>query len=135
MTIRKFSLHMLGREPINRFLHTSWREYAGMAAFIGGGALVLASLMGCSERPGQVAGAAITGYDAAVAAEIAYLETGKATPAQAICMRGVRLKADTGVKAVAAADKAGGATAAAVAGAQAAVDALAAVAANPNKGC
>lgn len=106
MTIRKFSLHMLG----------------------------LLALSACTQ-PGQVAGVAITGYDAAVAAEIAYLETGKATPAQAVCLRSVRLKADTGVKAVATADKAGGATAAAVVGTQAAVDALAAAAANPSKGC
>lgn len=95
----------------------------------------LLALAACGAKPGQVTGVTITGYDAAVAAEIAYLETGKATPAQAVCLRSVRLKADTSVKAVAAADKAGGATAAAVAGAQAAVDALAAAAANPSKGC
>lgn len=97
--------------------------------------LAVLALAGCAPQPGQVGGAAITGYDAAVAAEIAYLETGKATATQAVCLRSVRLKADKGVKDVAAADKAGGATTAAVAGAQAAVDALAAAAANPSKGC
>jgi hypothetical protein len=97
-------------------------------------ALLALPLAACGEKPGQVAAASITGYDAAVATEIGYLESGKATPAQALCLRSVRLKADTGVKQVAAADKAGGATAAAVAAAQAAVNELAAKAADP-KGC
>ncbi len=90
-------------------------------------------LAGCAQN--QVAAVAITGYDAAVVGEIAYLESGKATAAQAMCLRSVRLKADAGVKAVVAADKAGGASAALVAGAQAAVDQLAQAVANPGKGC
>lgn len=72
----------------------------------------------------QVSGSLLSAYDGAVALEVGYLDTGKATPAQATQLRQIRLDAYTKVQAVVAAEKAGGSTAALQAVANAAISEL-----------
>lgn len=91
-------------------------------------AFMLPLLASCGDKPAQVTARAIVGYDAAAAAELAYLESGSATPKQAVCLKAVRRQADAAVKAVDQAGGAGSANAQLVAAGQAAVDALQAAA-------
>jgi hypothetical protein len=85
------------------------------------GALIVGA---CAPR--QVSGSLLASYDAAVSAEIVYLKTGQATPAQATDLRTKRLIADAAVSRVVTAEAAGGSTAALVAAAQEAIAAFAA---------
>jgi len=58
------------------------------------------ALSACGDKPGQVSARALTGYDAAVAAELGYFEVKHATmkPAEGKCLQGLRLAADKAVK-------------------------------------
>lgn len=77
------------------------------------------SLAACTQP--QVSGTLLVSYDAGVAAETAYLATGKATPAMATKLRKDRVQASQAIQAVVAAEAAGGNTAALVTAAQAAL--------------
>lgn len=63
-------------------------------------------------------------YDAGVAGEVAYLGSGKSTPAEATKLRGLRVVASQDVQAVVAAETAGGNISALAATAQSAVNAF-----------
>lgn len=89
--------------------------------------IALAAVVACT--PPQVSGTLLVSYDAAAAAEVVYLKSGKATPAEATTLRRMRLEADAAVQAVVAAEKAGGNVAGLLTGAQKSVDMFAAEAA------
>lgn len=63
-------------------------------------------------------------YDAAASAELLYLDSGKATPAEAVKLKALRLQASAAVQQLVAAEKAGGNTAAYFTAAQLAINAF-----------
>lgn len=71
-----------------------------------GYAAAVSLLLAACTAP-QVSGSVLISYDAALAAENTYLATGKATPAEATKLRALRVKANSAVQAVVAAEAAG----------------------------
>ena len=57
-------------------------------------------LTGCGDKPAQVSARSLTGYDAAVGAELVYFEANhaKMKPAEALCLQNLRKAADKAVK-------------------------------------
>jgi hypothetical protein len=95
-------------------------------------ALVAITVAGCSAP--QVSGTVLLSYDAALAAENAYLASGHVTPAEATKLRAMRVKANIAVQAVVAAEAAGQSSAGVAPLANAAIAAYLAEAQSANGG-
>ena len=104
-----------------------------MKVVAGGVLLIALALAGCgvvgpggiaaAPPPATVSSGVLASYDTAVAAEIVYLRSGRATPAEATRLQALRVAAGKQVKAIVDAEAAGGNAAALLVGAEAAVSA------------